>query len=115
MNQEDCEDMQKILKEHLELKLISPGVSPYSDPRILSHIGEKIQGFPYTLKDKKQLQSFLGVVNFAGMFINNLAHYMKVFSPLLNKDAIFKWEAEHQEEIKQLKEVCKKLPKLAIT
>ncbi|KAK6125814.1 hypothetical protein DH2020_040443 [Rehmannia glutinosa] len=79
-----------------------------------SHIVEKIQGFPDTLKDKKQLQSFLGVVNFAGMFINNLAHCRKVFSPLLKKDAIFKWEDEHQEWIKQLKEVCKKLPKLAI-
>ncbi|KAK6150429.1 hypothetical protein DH2020_015361 [Rehmannia glutinosa] len=109
MNQGDREDMQKILKEHLDLKLISPGVSPYNSPGFLSHIIEKIQGFPDTLKDKKQLQSFLGVVNFAEMFINNLAHYRKVFSPLLKKDAIFKWENEHQEGIKQLKEVCKNL------
>ncbi|KAK6149428.1 hypothetical protein DH2020_016953 [Rehmannia glutinosa] len=102
MNQEDREDMQKILKEHLDLKLISPGVSPYSSPGFLIHIVEKIQRFPDTLKDKKQLQSFVGVVNFAGMFIT---HYRKVFSPLLKKDAVFKWEDEHQEGIKQLKEI----------
>lgn len=50
-----------------------------------NHIVEKIQGFPDVLKDKKQLQSFLGVVHFAGMFINNLAQHRKVFSPLLKR------------------------------
>ncbi|KAK6146372.1 hypothetical protein DH2020_020241 [Rehmannia glutinosa] len=114
MNQEDREDMQKILKEPLHLKLISPGVSPYSSPGFLVRNHGKIQGFPDTLKDKKQLQSFLGGFNFAKIFISILAHYRKVFSPLLKKDATFKWEDEHQEGIKQLKEVCKKLPKLPI-
>jgi len=79
------------------------------------HIVENVQGFPEDFKDKKQLQSFLGVVNFARMFINNLAQYRKVFSPLLKKGAEFKWEESHREMVKQLKEFCKKLPKLAIS
>ncbi|KAK6150306.1 hypothetical protein DH2020_015238 [Rehmannia glutinosa] len=109
MNQKDREDMQKILKEHLDLKLISPGIEIDESGIILqSHIVEKIQGFPDTLKDKKHLQSFLGVVNFVGMFINNLAHYRKVFSPLLKKDAVFKWEDEHQEGIKAAKRSLQK-------
>ncbi|KAK6114847.1 hypothetical protein DH2020_007116 [Rehmannia glutinosa] len=113
MNREDREDMQKILKEHLDLKLISPEFLHHSDPGFLESYCGKDTGFRI-LKERSELQSFLGVVNFAGMFINNLAYYMKVFSPLLKKDAVFKWEDEHQEGIKQLKEVCKKLPKLAI-
>ncbi|KAL2249825.1 UNVERIFIED_CONTAM: putative enzymatic polyprotein, partial [Sesamum indicum] len=47
------------------------------------HIGEKICNFPNVLKDKKQLQSFLGVVNFAGIFIKDLARYRKDFRSLL--------------------------------
>ena len=73
-----------------------------------------MQKFPERLSDKKQLQSFLGVVNFAGMFIKNLAKHRKVFSPLLKKDVPFIWKDEHSQALNQLKEVCKNLPKLAI-
>ncbi|KAL0367106.1 UNVERIFIED_CONTAM: hypothetical protein Sradi_3600700 [Sesamum radiatum] len=80
MNMEDKKDMQTIIKEHINLGLIEPGVSAYSTPGFLvrnhgeikrgielqEHIVEKIRNFPDVLKDKKHLQSFLGVVNFAG-------------------------------------------------
>ncbi|KAL0284962.1 UNVERIFIED_CONTAM: putative enzymatic polyprotein [Sesamum angustifolium] len=49
------------------------------------HIVEKIRNFPEILKDKKHLQSFLGVVNFAGIFIKDLAKYRKDFRPLLKE------------------------------
>ncbi|KAL0333042.1 UNVERIFIED_CONTAM: putative enzymatic polyprotein [Sesamum calycinum] len=109
---EDKKDMQMIIKEHINLGLIEPGISAYSSPGFLvrnhgeikrgkpreglvlsekkatiavskieflgilidetgielqEHIVEKIRNFPDILKDKKHLQSFLGVVNFAGM------------------------------------------------
>ncbi|KAL2237838.1 UNVERIFIED_CONTAM: putative enzymatic polyprotein [Sesamum indicum] len=54
------------------------------------HIVEKIRNFPDVLKDKKQLQSFLGVVNFAGIFINDLARYRKDFRPLLKRTECLK-------------------------
>ncbi|KAL0444921.1 UNVERIFIED_CONTAM: Enzymatic polyprotein [Sesamum latifolium] len=41
------------------------------------HIVEKIHNFPDVLKDKKHLQNFLGVVNFAGIFIKDLVKYRK--------------------------------------
>ncbi|KAL0363830.1 UNVERIFIED_CONTAM: Enzymatic polyprotein [Sesamum angustifolium] len=138
MNMEDKKDMQMIIKEHINLGLIEPGISAYSSPGFLikmeseskkftafstpqgielqEHIVEKIRNFPDVLKDKKQLQSFLGVVNFAGIFIKDLAKYRKDFRPLLKEteSAKWKWEEIHTQRIRELKQVCNNLPKLAI-
>ncbi|KAK4383206.1 hypothetical protein Sango_2798100 [Sesamum angolense] len=108
MNMEDKKDMQMIIKEHINLGLIEPGISAYSSPGFLvrnhgilideagielqEHIVEKIRNFPDILKDKKQLQSFLGVVNFAGIFIKDLAKYRKDFRPLLKENGKYKVE-----------------------
>ncbi|KAL0438741.1 UNVERIFIED_CONTAM: movement protein [Sesamum latifolium] len=106
MNMEDKKDMQAIIKEHINLGLIEPGVSAYSSPGFLvknhgeikrgielqDHIVEKIHNFPDVLKDKKYLQSFLGVVNFAGIFIKDLAKYRKDFRPLLKETESSKWK-----------------------
>ncbi|KAL0451603.1 UNVERIFIED_CONTAM: movement protein [Sesamum latifolium] len=109
MNMEDKKDVQGIIKEHINLGLIEPGVSAYSSPGFLKatiavnkieflgilidetgiesqdHIVEKIRNFPDVLKDKKHLQSFLGVVNFAGIFIKDLVKYRQDFRPLLKE------------------------------
>ncbi|KAK4390099.1 hypothetical protein Sango_2073200 [Sesamum angolense] len=132
MNMEDKKDMQMIIKEHINLGLIEPGISAYSSPGFLvrnhgilineagielqEHIVEKIRNFPDILKDKKQLQSFLGVVNFAGIFIKDLAKYRKDFRPLLKETEIakWKWEEIHTQRVRELKYVCNNLPKLAI-
>ncbi|KAL0285917.1 UNVERIFIED_CONTAM: Enzymatic polyprotein [Sesamum calycinum] len=80
------------------------------------HIVEKICNFPDVLKDKKYLQSFLGVVNFAGIFIKDLAKYRKDFQPLLKEteSAKWKWEKIHTQRVRELKQVCNNLPKFAI-
>ncbi|KAL0436074.1 UNVERIFIED_CONTAM: Enzymatic polyprotein [Sesamum radiatum] len=80
------------------------------------HIVEKIRNFPDILKDKKHLQSFLGVVNFAGIFIKDLAKYRKDFRPLLKEteSSKWKWEEIHTQRVRELKQVCSNLPKLAI-
>ncbi|KAL0310176.1 UNVERIFIED_CONTAM: Enzymatic polyprotein [Sesamum calycinum] len=79
------------------------------------HIVEKIRNFPDVLKDKKHLQSFLGVVNFAGIFIKDLAKYRKDFRPLLKETESAKWKWEiHTQRVRELKQVCNNLPKLAI-
>ncbi|KAK4404252.1 Enzymatic polyprotein [Sesamum angolense] len=169
MNMEDKKDMQIIIKEHISLGLIEPGISAYSSPVFLvrnhgeikrgkprnisdachkeglvlsekkatiavnkieflgilideagielqEHIVEKIRNFPDVLKDKKQLQSFLGVVNFAGIFIKDLAKYRKDFRPLLKEteSAKWRWEEIHTQRVRELKQVCNNLPKLAI-
>ncbi|KAL0317308.1 UNVERIFIED_CONTAM: Enzymatic polyprotein [Sesamum angustifolium] len=130
MNMEDKKDMQMIIKEHINLGLIEPGIFAYSSPGFLvrnhgeikrgielqEHIVEKIRNFPDILKDKKQLQSFLGVVNFAGIFIKDLAKYRKDFRPLLREteSTKWKWEEIHTQRVRELKQVCNNLPKLAI-
>ncbi|KAL0391026.1 UNVERIFIED_CONTAM: putative enzymatic polyprotein [Sesamum calycinum] len=69
------------------------------------HIVEKIHNFSDILKDKKHLQSFLGVVNFAGIFIKDLARYRKDFRPLLKEteSAKWKWEEIHTQRVRELK------------
>ncbi|KAL0418821.1 UNVERIFIED_CONTAM: movement protein [Sesamum radiatum] len=133
MNMEDKKDMQIIIKEHINLGLIELGISAYSSPGFLikmeseskkftafstpqgAYCGENPQ-FPRLLKDKKQLQSFLGVVNFAGIFIKVLAKYRKDFRPLLKEteSAKWKWEEIHTQRVRELKQVCNNMPKLAI-
>ncbi|KAL0368417.1 UNVERIFIED_CONTAM: movement protein [Sesamum calycinum] len=116
MNMKDKKDMQMIIKEHINLGLIEPGISAYSSPGFLEHIVEKIRKFSDVLKDKKHLQSFWAVVNFAGIFIKDLAKCRKDFRPLLKETetAKWKWEEIHTQRVCELKQVCNNLPKLAI-
>ncbi|KAL0322449.1 UNVERIFIED_CONTAM: hypothetical protein Sangu_1864200 [Sesamum angustifolium] len=125
MDMEDKKDVQMIIKEHINLGLIEPGISAYSSLGFLvrnhgielqEHIVEKIRNFPDVLKDKKHLQSFLGVVNFAGIFIKDLTKYRKDFRPFLKEteSAKWKWEEIHTQRVVELKQVCINLPKLAI-
>ncbi|KAK4390224.1 hypothetical protein Sango_2085700 [Sesamum angolense] len=128
MNMVDKKDMQMIIKEHINLGLIEPGISAYSSPGFLeflltkqvlscrSTLWRKNPQFPDILKDKKQLQSFLGVVNFAGIFIKDLAKYRKDFRPLLKEteSTKWKWEEIHTQRVRELKQVCNNMPKLAI-
>ncbi|KAL0386447.1 UNVERIFIED_CONTAM: hypothetical protein Slati_4602000 [Sesamum latifolium] len=80
------------------------------------HIVEKIRNFSDVLKDKKQLQSFLRVVNFAGIFIKYLAKYRKDFRLLLKEieSSKWKWEEIHTQTVRELKQVCSNLPKFVI-
>ncbi|KAL0454697.1 UNVERIFIED_CONTAM: Enzymatic polyprotein [Sesamum latifolium] len=126
MNMEDKKDMQMIIKEHINLGLIKPRVSAYSSPGFLvknhgeikrgilidetgielqNHIVEKIRNFSDVLNDKKHLQSFLGVVNFAGIFIKDPAKYRKNFRPLLKEteSSKWKWEEIHTQRVRELK------------
>ncbi|KAL0319938.1 UNVERIFIED_CONTAM: Enzymatic polyprotein [Sesamum radiatum] len=80
------------------------------------HIVEKIRNFSDVLKDMKHLQSFVGVVSFAGIFIKNLAKYRKDFRPLLKETEGATWKCEeiHTQRVRELKQVCSNLSKLAI-
>ncbi|KAL0337651.1 UNVERIFIED_CONTAM: hypothetical protein Scaly_2040200 [Sesamum calycinum] len=137
MNMKDKKDMEEIMNEHINLGLIEPGVSTYSSLGFLvrSHgeikrgilIGEigielqnqidkKIQNFLDGLNDKKHLQSFLEIFNFASIFIKDLARHRKDFQPLLKEieGSKWKWEEIQTQRVRELKQVCSYLPKLAI-
>ncbi|KAL0313572.1 UNVERIFIED_CONTAM: hypothetical protein Sradi_5756500 [Sesamum radiatum] len=119
-----------IIKDHINLGLIELGVFAYNTPGFLvrihgeikrgiesqDHIMEKIHNFLDMLKDKKYLQSFFGVVNYAGIFIKDLAKYKKDFRPPLKEIESSKWKCEkiHTQRVRELKQVCSSLPKLAI-
>ncbi|KAL0310321.1 UNVERIFIED_CONTAM: movement protein [Sesamum calycinum] len=114
MNMEDKKDMQMIIKEHINFGLIEPGISAYNSPGFLVRNHGEIKRD--VLKDKKHLQSFLGGVNFAGIFIKDHAKYRKGFQPLLKEteSAKWKWQEIHTQKVRGLKQVCNNLPMLAI-
>ncbi|KAL0301792.1 UNVERIFIED_CONTAM: hypothetical protein Sradi_6456000 [Sesamum radiatum] len=95
MNMEDKRDMQMIIKEHINLGLIEPGISAYNSPRFLVRNYGEIK---------------------RGIFIKDLAKYRKDFQPLLKEteSAKWKWEEIHTQRVRELKQVCNNLPKLAI-
>ena len=79
-----------------------------------SHILEKILSFPDKLIDKKHVQSFLGILNYASDFIQNLAELRKPFQKLLKKDKIFSFDKTLEEHVRKMKNLCKDLPKLQL-
>ncbi|KAL0412946.1 UNVERIFIED_CONTAM: movement protein [Sesamum radiatum] len=88
MNMEDKKDMQMIIKEHINLGLIEPGVSAYSSPGFLVRNHDEIKrGKP-----------------------------RKDFRPLLKETEGSRWKLEeiHTQRVRELKQVCSNLPKLAI-
>ena len=55
---------------------------------------KKIQGIVEMTapQDKQQLQSFLGMVNYMGMFIPHLSHHTEPLRSMLKQDAMFAWD-----------------------
>ncbi|KAK4390247.1 hypothetical protein Sango_2088000 [Sesamum angolense] len=78
-----------IIKEHINLGLIEPGISAYNSPGFLVKI----------------------MVSYKGS-----CKYRKDFRPLLKEteSAKWKWEEIHTQRVRELKQVCNNLPKLAI-
>ncbi|KAL0311554.1 UNVERIFIED_CONTAM: putative enzymatic polyprotein [Sesamum angustifolium] len=103
MNMEDKKDMQIIIKEHINLGLIEPGISAYSSPGFL-------------IKMESESKKFTAFSTPQGIFIKDLAKYRKDFQPLLKEtdNAKWKWEEIHTQRVRELKQVCNNLPKLAI-
>ncbi|KAK4391484.1 hypothetical protein Sango_1926200 [Sesamum angolense] len=118
----DKRKFDKALLSFRQQGLIEPGISAYSSPGFLvRNHGEIKRGAycgenPQFSRHTKQLQSFLGVVNFAGIFIKDLAKYRKDLRPLLKEteSAKWKWEEIHTQRVRELKQVCNNLPKLTI-
>lgn len=105
------EKKTNLLKEQIEflgMKIDGKGIE------LQSHILEKINAFPDKLIDKKQVQSFLGILNYASDFIKNLAALRKPFQNLLKKDKVFSFDKNLESQIRKIKDYCKNLPKLQL-
>jgi hypothetical protein len=66
-----------------------------------------------TLRSKKEVQSFLGKVNFLRRFIPNLAEIIKHITCMLRKGNEIKWNLEAKKSFEDIKVVLTKAPVLA--
>ncbi|KAL5510119.1 hypothetical protein EMCRGX_G005608 [Ephydatia muelleri] len=67
----------------------------------------------HTINDKKGVERLLGVVNYVGKFIPDMATVTKPIRDLLRKDVQFNWSFEHDEAFKKLKGLLSAAPVLA--
>ena len=54
-------------------------------------------------RNKKEIQSFLGKVNFLRRFITNFVEVVKYINNLLKKDNTFKWSKEAKQSFVNIK------------
>ncbi|AFO54491.1 reverse transcriptase [Rose yellow vein virus] len=80
-----------------------------------NHVLENLSKFPSEIKDKKELQSFLGIINYAA------SHYSievtKLRVPLqkkLKKNYIWSWTEQDKQIVEQIKTICQNLPALEL-
>ena len=74
-------------------------------PHIVVSLGE----FPDKLTSAKQIQQFLGIVNYMSNFIPKISKYRNCLAQLLKKSPP-RWNSVHTKVVQQLKKIAKKLP-----
>ena len=62
-------------------------------------------------QDKQQLQSFLGMVNYMGMFIPRLFHHTEPLGSMLKQDNLFHWDEVKTRSYQQIKSLILKANK----
>ena len=77
------------------------------------HISKKVLEFS-EIRNKKELQSFLGLVNQARSYIPNLSRLTAKISRLAGEKSIWIWNDQTKKIIEQIKKLCQNLPKLII-
>ncbi|KAL0360701.1 UNVERIFIED_CONTAM: putative enzymatic polyprotein [Sesamum radiatum] len=173
MNMEDKKNMQMIIKEHINLVLIEPGVSAYSSPGFLIKMENESKRFtafstpqgqyiwnvlPMGLANAPQIfqrkmdNLFKDYFEFMFVYIDDILiasknmkdhiKHLEIFSDACHKEGLvlsekkatiavnkieflgilidetesskWKWEEIHTQRVRELKQVCSNLPKLAI-
>ena len=61
-------------------------------------------------KSSHEIKAFNGLVNYIGQFIPALSHWSTVLSALTKKNAIFKWESQHQKAFENIKRLTESTP-----
>ena len=77
------------------------------------HLAIQLLDFPDFDFNVKQVQQFLGIVNYIKDFIPHAGHYTSVLSPLLKKHPP-SWSSCHIEVVIKLKKIAQSPPTLAI-
>lgn len=76
------------------------------------HIAEELFKFPYQLTHK-EVQQFLGIVNYLKEFIPQSSKHTSLLSQMLRKNAT-PWSHEQTAVVQYLKKVCQTLPPLKL-
>jgi len=77
------------------------------------HIAQELLNFPNEFLTVKQIQQFLGIVNYIRDFIPRAAQYTISLSKLLKKNSS-PWLEEQTIALKELKKIAKNSPTLKI-
>ena len=77
------------------------------------HIATSLKEFPNKISTAKQIQQFLGIVNYMSNFIPNISKYINCLAQLLKKNPP-EWNSHHIEAVQQLKKLAERLPPLQI-
>jgi hypothetical protein len=64
-------------------------------------------------RNRKEIQSFLGKINFLRRFIPNFAEIIKLITDMLKKDNEVKWTAEAKASFERVKKAIGEAPVLA--
>lgn len=77
------------------------------------HISKALNDFPDKLTTVKQIQQFLGLVNYMADFIPNIVKYRGPLSQLLKKSPP-PWDQNHSTAVRKLTQLSANLPPLQI-
>ena len=78
------------------------------------HLVEQLESFPDTNLTLKQIQQFLGIINYVRDFIPRCANHTSQLSKLLKKQVAYNWGPDQTAAVKALKEISKNPPPLKI-
>lgn len=101
-------ELEKTEIEFLGLNLSADGL------KLQDHIIVKIKEFSEEIKDQKQLQQFLGIVNYGRNFFPNLSEKIGNLYEKLKKDKTFSWSKENSKIIKNIKSEINYTPKVSL-
>ncbi|KAH9649266.1 hypothetical protein KPL70_025920 [Citrus sinensis] len=77
------------------------------------HIAQELLHFPDQQLSKKQVQQFLGIINYIRDFIPHVDHYTHHLSALLKKKPL-EWNADHTNAVTTLKQIAQNPPPLKL-
>ncbi|KAH9780668.1 hypothetical protein KPL71_008167 [Citrus sinensis] len=77
------------------------------------HIAQELLHFPAKDFTKKQVQQFLGIINYIRNFLPYVDQQTSILSALLKKNPI-SWDSSHTTAVQQLKQIAQNPPKLKI-
>ncbi|KAH9670651.1 hypothetical protein KPL70_017057 [Citrus sinensis] len=77
------------------------------------HIAQELLHFPDQQLSKKQVQQFLGIINYIRDFISHVNHYTHHLSTLLKKKPL-EWNTDHTTAVTTLKQIAQNPPPLKL-